>query len=130
MKAILKSIKKNPVDSVLMSVVVVLYLLNNHFLKYNTSGIINVFFKCYFNDLMAPCFLLAYTNIFLDTIEKRLQKIKQIIPFCLCAGLVWEFFTPLIKSSSVTDLFDIVSYLIGGTIYFIIDRIKVANSRC
>ena len=130
MKAIIKSIKENPLDSFLMPVIAVLYLLNNRFLKYNTSGIVNVFFKCYFNDLMAPCFLLAYTNIFLGAKGKRLKKIEHIIPFCLCAGLIWEFFTPLVKSSSVTDFFDIVSYLTGGTVYFIINRIKEAKSRC
>ena len=124
MREIIKNIKREPNDLILMSVIALLYSLNNCFLKKAFSGIPGEFFKCYFNDLMAPCFLLAYSNMLLSLKGKRINKIMFILPFCLCAGLIWEYFTPLIKKSSVTDPFDILAYLIGGSIYFVLEKVR------
>ena len=122
MEKIRKSIAKTPMDLIVILVIAALYLLNNNIFKQNTTGILREFFICYFNDLMAPMFLLAYSNILLGTKGKRLCNIKHILPFCLCAGCIWEFLAPIIKQGSVTDPCDIIAYLFGGIIYWIIEK--------
>ena len=61
MKKIIQSVKTNLLDTVIIIIVSVMYLLNNRYIKIATSGILHEFFVCYFNDLMAPMFMLAYT---------------------------------------------------------------------
>ena len=109
-------------DLIVICVIAVLYVLNNNVFKQNTKGALREFFICYFNDFMASMFLLAYSNILLGTEDKRLGSIKYILPFCLCAGCIWEFLAPIIKRGSVTDPCDIIAYLLGGSMYWIIEK--------
>ena len=117
MKEILKSIRNNKFDTFLIIVVLIFYTINNLIIKSNTQGFIHEFFKCHFNDLMAPVFMLSYTNILLGTRNLRLIKIQYIIIFILVAGCVWEFVAPHLKHGSVTDINDLVCYIIGALIY-------------
>lgn len=128
MDKIRKSIAKAPMDLILICIIALLYTLNNIVLKQHTTGIIREFLVCYFNDLMAPMFLIAYSNIVLGTKEKRLYRIRHILPFCLCAGIVWEFFAPIIKNGSVTDPFDIIAYLIGGSMYWVLEKVRTRKN--
>ena len=97
MENLRKSIAENPTDLILLFVTAALYLLNNLILKQNTRGVLREFLICYFNDVMAPMALLAYSNIMLGTTGKRLCSIRHILLFCLCAGFVWEFLAPTLK---------------------------------
>ena len=106
----------------MICVIAALYILNNSVFKQITTGFLREFFICYFNDLMAPMFILAYTNILLRTKGKRLCNINHILPFCLCMGCIWEFLAPIIKQGSVTDPCDIFAYMLGGSMYWIIER--------
>ena len=124
MNKLRKSITKEPMDIIVICVIAILYLLNNKLLKHNTTGALRMFLVCYFNDFMAPIFLLAYSNILLGTKNMRLGKIKHILPFCLCMGCIWEFFAPIIKNGSVTDPYDIIAYLLGGGMYWVIEKIR------
>ena len=90
MENLRKSIAENPTDLILLFVTAALYLLNNLILKQNTRGVLREFLICYFNDVMAPIALLAYSNILLGTTGKRLCSIRHILLFCLCAGFVWD----------------------------------------
>ena len=119
MENLRKSIAENPTDLILLFVTAALYLLNNLILKQNTRGVLREFLICYFNDVIAPIALLAYSNILLGTTGKRLCSIRHILLFCLCAGFVWEFLAPLIKRGSVTDPCDMIAYLFGGSAYWI-----------
>jgi hypothetical protein len=117
-----------PTDPIAICVIAALYLLNNQIFKQNTAGALGDFLTCYFNDLMAPICLLAYSNILLGTRGKRLCRIGHILLFCLCAGLVWEFLAPLINAGSVTDPADIAAYLSGGSLYWIIEKIRTRKN--
>lgn len=119
MENLRKSIAENPTDFILLFVTAALYLLNNLILKQNTQGVLREFLICYFNDVMAPIALLAYSNILLGTTGKRLCSIRHILLFCLCAGFVWEFLAPTLKEGSVTDPCDMIAYLFGGSAYWI-----------
>lgn len=41
----------------------------------------------------------------------------------LCSGLIWELFAPIIKSSSVTDIVDLIAYLFGTFLYWCIIKL-------
>ena len=113
-------LKKNQIDFFLVISTASFYLLNNFIFKKTSTGISYYFFVCYFNDLICPLGFVAYVNIALSFISKRLEKLYQILIFCFVCGLVWEFVAPLLKESSVTDFYDLLCYCIGGILYWII----------
>ena len=113
-----------PINLVLIVITVFCYILNNTFFKKATDGDAQIFFVGYFNDLICPLFFVSYSNFLLITVKKEIGTLWHILLFCFLSGLVWEFFAPLIKDSSVTDLWDIVCYLVGGALYWIALRIS------
>ena len=125
MKKLIQTIKTHPLDLVILLTVSLLYQLNNHWLKWATSGIVQAFLICYLNDLMAPLFMLSYSNLLLGIVDRRITRLPHILLFCLVIGGVWEFFAPLIKQRAVWDPFDILCYLIGGAAYWLLQNRKV-----
>ena len=123
MKKILLSIKLKPVNLILIISVLILYLSNNVYLKNHTNGSMQKFFVCYFNDLICPLLFFSYSNILLICVSKELKKLKWIMLMGLCTGLVWEFFAPVIKPSSVTDVIDLICYLLGTFLYWYIMKL-------
>lgn len=113
----------------ILSVSSLLYLFNNIIFKKITIGIINYFFICYFNDVLAPIWILSYSNILLSENKKEMVKISVILSFTFCCGLIWEFFAPLIKKTSVTDIIDLFAYLFGGLIFWFIQKLHLNNNK-
>lgn len=83
----------------------------------------------YFNDLICPLFFLSYCNILLLSIGKEIKKLHWLLLFIFCVGPVWEFVTPLLKETSVTDVFDLVCYLVGTIFYWFVLKIYQKMSR-
>ncbi len=52
MKKLVDSIRKRPINLILLISVISMYLFNNLFLKEHSSGLLRLFFVCYFNDLI------------------------------------------------------------------------------
>lgn len=125
MKKFIESIKDNSVDLIILIIVVTLYMINNKYIKIATIGIVHKFFVSYFNDLMAPMFMLSYSNILLKIVDRRIKKLLHVILFCLAIGSVWEFVAPFIKKGAIADPFDILCYLIGGLFYWRLQNRKV-----
>lgn len=125
MVRIIISIKKKPINLMIMIFVFILYLTNNLLLKKIGPSFLKYFFVCHFNDLLCPSLLLGYSNILLLTIGKELKKLHHILMFCLAASIVWEFVAPVFKKTSITDWFDVVCYLLGGIIYWTILQIHL-----
>lgn len=123
MKKILISVKSNPINLILMVIVFILYFFNNIILKKYTNGLIQYFFICYFNDLICPLLFFSYSNILLISVNKELKSLKWIMLMGLCSGLIWELFAPIIKSSSVTDIVDLIAYLFGTFLYWCIIKL-------
>lgn len=115
-----ESIKKKPINLVLVILVLILYVSNNAVFKNIESPIMQYFFVCHFNDLICPLLLLGYSNILLITIKLELKKLLNILLFCSVASFVWEFVAPFFKKSSITDYIDILCYIGGGFIYWLI----------
>lgn len=93
-----------------------LYLINNFVLKKYESSF-QMFFICWFNDLIAPILALAYINF---RFGEKILSIIRIIVFCTMFALFWEFGALIIKPNSVFDPLDIICYYIGGLAYYII----------
>ena len=114
-------------DYIVAGFVICLYLLNNHWLKGITHGILRCFFVSYFNDFLCPLFFMAYVNRLLALVGKRIYRIQHILLICFVCGCFWEFFTPLIKPASVTDYFDLCFYCLGGILYWAIHKLFRKN---
>ncbi len=114
------SLKKIPMHAYILLIIVLLYYINNFFLKQHTSGILNYIFVCHFNDYLGGIIFLTYTNTILYTSGKLIYKLRDIIVYCLCIGIFWEYIAPLLKSSSVTDWKDVLCYIFGGISYRLI----------
>ena len=122
MKKIVESIRKRPVNLMLLILVVFAYWINNLFLKEHSGGLLRVFFIGYFNDLICPLFFFSYVNMLLITVGKEIARLWVICLVSLCTSCVWEFVAPLMKPSSTTDPLDIFCYITGGVVYWAILR--------
>ena len=65
---------------------------------------------------------MAYINLLLHSKGTRIRTLPLILLICLAAGMVWEFFSPLINSRSTTDLLDLACYAAGGFVYWTIEQ--------
>ena len=118
MNQLIYSIKKRPLNIVLICVVAILYVVNNLCLKTMLPYNMRWFFVCYFNDLICPLLFLAYCNILLLSVNKEMTNLKTLFFVGLAVGVVWEFGAPIIKKTSTTDIMDIVCYVGGSIIYW------------
>jgi hypothetical protein len=105
-----------------------LYCLNQAYLKQNISS---SFVNGYFNDGIAGLLLPSYTNIiwFLFSPKDReyyFTKLWVIITLMFGAGVFWEFFSPL-YCETVTDNWDILAYVTGGIVYWVIIKIGTTH---
>ncbi len=114
------SIRKRPLNIILIFGVGALYLINNSYLKVHTTGVLQAFFIGYFNDLICPLFLLSYSNLLLLAVDRELTHLWAICVITVISGCIWEFAAPLVKKTSVTDPMDIVCYIIGAIAYWVI----------
>ena len=101
-------------DALVLIGISALYGANVFFLR--CSGI--PFFTCYFNDICAGAWFMAYTNLLLRIVKIRMSHLKTVIVYILAWGLVWEYGAPLIRSGSTSDFLDLVCYEIGAVLYW------------
>ena len=124
---IIRSSKKRPVNLILMVVVCMLYSVNNYWFKKSTVDVVQYFFVCYFNDLLCPLFFMAYSNFLLLMEGKELKTLWETGRLCFAAGIVWEYFAPVLKPEAVSDPIDLGCYLVGGCLYWGILRMVRRN---
>jgi hypothetical protein len=122
MKKLVESVRKRPINLILLISVIIAYLFNNLFLKEQSSGLLRLFFVGYFNDLICPLFFFSYANMLLITVNKEITRLWVTCLISFCTSCVWEFVAPLMKPSSTTDPLDIVCYVTGGIVYWAILR--------
>lgn len=107
----------------------VLYLLNWLWLKNATSGSLQWFLTCYFNDILAGTALPAITSLLLLAAGRPpLKKWLHSALLLLAAGWVWEGLAPLWKSGAVFDWCDFAAYQAGGLLCFLINCINCRKS--
>ena len=120
MGKIIKSLKEVSINGYVIVVTAVLYCANRFYFKAHTSGWLNYLLRCHFNDFLCGALFTAYSNVFLNTRKVMLSKLPHILAFCFCAGLVWEFVAPYIRRYSTPDWIDILCYVLGGFVYWLL----------
>jgi hypothetical protein len=109
-------------DIFMIAGIALIYALNGAVLKPYTSGMFNYFAVCYLNDIMAPCFVLSYINIFAGTAGLRLRGFALIETMAVTMGLFWETASPILKPGAVADPLDVAACALGGIIYWAVSR--------
>jgi hypothetical protein len=99
---------------------VLLYLLNRFILLNINNFTVHYFFSSYFDDLLAPLLLFSYINLLLSIYNKKLYSLKYLIISMLLVSFVWEYLIVFIKHTSVSDPIDVIFYVLGTVIYWII----------
>jgi hypothetical protein len=116
------SFKNSLQDVVIFCICLMMYGLNELFFK-KIAIPFQSFFTGYFNDLLAPIFLLSYTNILLKIFLKKIYLNFIVLSiFILTVGCFWEFITPFYKNST-SDLNDLITYYIGFLLYWFFRRL-------
>ena len=85
------------------------------------------FCYCHLNDIL--CGTLLYPASISVAYVCGIKQLPSLIygrfgvmALTFIASLYWEFVTPLFSKSSVSDLQDILCYIVGATIYLLIRR--------
>ena len=102
-----------------------LYWLSRLVLRRVTSGGLQWFLVCYFNDILAGLVLLSVTGLLL--IAAKHPPLRRWWPMALIllgAGAVWECLAPLWKPGAVFDWWDFAAYQAGGLLYRLIAEQK------
>jgi len=123
------SLNEVPLNGYVIIVTAVLYCLNRFYLKDHTYGWVNYLLKCHFNDFLCGALFTAYSNVFLNLQKKMLNKLPHILAFCFSAGLVWEFVAPFLRKNSTPDWIDILCYMMGGFVYWILLKLTVGKKK-
>lgn len=100
------------------------YGINRFWLKNAISlPVISYVLKCHFNDWLAGIVLIAYINLLLSFSRYRHIKLDNgvtVVWVCFFCGLLWEYIFPFFWSHGTSDIWDIVSYAIGGKVYIML----------
>ena len=112
--------------NVLIMIICVLLYGMNHIMKpwYNNE-IISLFMNGYFNDILAGLFLISFTNVLLYKVNKSIHKLVHIETYLLIVGIFWEYITPLYKTNSTSDPIDILAYMLGGFVYWSMNKYRM-----
>lgn len=97
---------------------ILLYYLNNTILKRTTKGLFNIFFTCYFNDILAGFIIIAFANLLLSYKGKSIKQLLYIEVICWIAGFFWEYYPRYANIPATFDLIDIVAYSVGGLVFW------------
>lgn len=120
MKSFRQAIFERKINIYCIAFAICVYIINKTILIPNTLGKIGLFCKCYLNDLVCPLFFLGYCQILLIWVNFEMKSYKAIIILGIVAGVIWEFFAPMINHKSVTDYFDLLCYFVGSLLFAIL----------
>lgn len=114
---------------IIIGVTVALYVVNQTIkTKIPIEGI-KWFMSCYFNDTIGGITFVAYCNMVFDFYNRELIKLWQILLLMLCAGLFWEYVTPMFRKNTISDIWDVLAYMTGGFLYWLITRKEQYGSK-
>ncbi len=117
MKSFRQAIFKRKMNIYCMVFAIGVYIANKIILIPHIPGELGLFCRCYLNDLVCPLFFLGYCQILLIWIDYEFKSFKTIIILGMSAGVIWEFFAPIINHKSVTDYYDLVCYFVGSLLF-------------
>lgn len=112
--------KKNNI--IIIGVTVALYSVNQIIKTEIPIEVIRWFMCCYFNDTIGGITFIAYCNIVFGFYNRELIKLWQIELLLFFAGLFWEYVTPIFRTNTISDIWDVLAYMIGGFAYWLLVR--------
>lgn len=106
----------------IIGITIILYTINQIIKSKIPINAIRWFMSCYFNDTIGGMTFSAYYNTVLAFRGKQMSKLWQIELLLFFAGLFWEYVTPIFRANTVSDICDVLAYMIGGVLYWLIIR--------
>lgn len=107
---------------IIIGITLILYVINQLVKNYVPIEFIRWFMCCYFNDIIGGITFMAYVSIILNLYKRKITKLWQIELLMFVSGIFWEYVTPIYRKNTVSDIWDIVAYMMGGFIYWYIQR--------
>ncbi|MGF0110704.1 MULTISPECIES: hypothetical protein [unclassified Clostridium] len=95
-------------------------MFNNQIKEQISNEAIKWFMTSYFNDITGGMTFTAYTNLVLSFRNIKMHKLWQIELLMFSCGVFWEFITPLYRFDTVSDIWDVFAYMLGGILYWVI----------
>ena len=113
---------------IIVTITLVLYAVNQLIKTKISIKFLRWFMSCYVNDFIGSITFIAYCNVILSFCNKEMTTLWQILLIIFSAGLFWEYVTPLFRKNTVSDIGDIVAYMIGGIVYWLINKILIKRN--
>ncbi len=110
---------------VYITIFLALYITNKYHIIVFDNLYVAYFMRCYFNDIVGSVAMLFVMRVLLLPFNKPAPlKLYHIEVFMFLCGIFWEFVTPLYRKDTTTDILDIIAYMVGGAIYWIMTLIE------
>lgn len=92
---------------------------------------IKCFLNSYLNDILGTIVFMLYLSIVLSFLNIKFTiKLIHIESTVLISGLLWEYLTPLYRSDTVSDPFDLLAYIGGGLLFwYVCDGDSLMNNK-
>ena len=100
-----------------------IYCINRVLKRYINIPVIGYLCKCHLNDFIGGIVFCAYFNLILIAFERQtINKYYQIFIIILCTGIIWEYVFPIFLNYSISDIYDVLAYILGATVYYFIKK--------
>jgi len=111
-------LKKNIIVSIIFFLI---YTLNRIFKSYISFPIISYICQNHLNDFIGGLLFCSYVNILLLLNHKKpLIKLIQLYLLMVPVAISWEYIFPLFLSYSTSDIIDVIMYLLGTLLYYLL----------
>ena len=113
--------RNNRFEVICFSVVLIFYAGNKFlFIPFLPEGKLHLFFSCFFNDFLCPILFLPACCIILKWAGVNIQSYWLLLLLIVIGGLTWEYLIPLFLVNKVSDMIDIIFYLVGMNVYYVL----------
>ena len=106
-------------DVLVFVIVIVLHTINQVIKTHVDIEPLGYLLRNHFNDFLAGIAILAYINLVLSFSKwnARIENPLIILAIGFLCGMFWEFVVPIFKKDSVSDWWDVLSYMVGAEVY-------------
>lgn len=111
-------LKKNIIVSIIFFLI---YTLNRIFKSNISFPIISYICQNHLNDFIGGLLFCLYVNILLLLNHKKpLIKLIHLYLLMVPVAISWEYIFPLFLSYSTSDIIDVIMYLLGTLLYYLL----------
>lgn len=114
---------------VVILITLALYCINQCTKQTISNDLLSKFMCGYFNDTIGSITFIAYVNIVLESKQLCINKLWQIILLMSGCAFFWEVITPLFRKNTTSDFWDVVAYISGGILYWLLFKTYVHISK-